>query len=529
MGMYLNPGNAGFQSILKGTYVDKSKLIKYMNHTLGTKEKLTCVSRPRRFGKSFAAQMLSAYYDRSCDSYQLFQHLKIARESSFREHLNQHNVLYLDITWFISNSKMMKDTVKFLQKKVLTELKVIYPNYVSTDEESLPMALASINAGTGEAFIVIIDEWDALFRESKEDLVLQEEYVQLLRGLFRSSLTDKMIEAAYMTGILPIKKYGNQSALSDFYEFTMVDPTPLEEYAGFTEEEARELCRHSSLDYTELQRWYDGYVLGNHLHIYSPKSVLDAVKRNRFGSYWTQTETYESLKSYINMNFDGLKDAVIAMLGGARCKINTRKFQNDMTSVKSKDDVMTLLVHLGYLAFDASENEVFIPNQEVADEFKNAVEDGGWEEIAAAIEESERLLDVTISGDCKAVAELIDEAHMASTSVLAYNDENALSCVITIAYYSARKDYVLTREMPAGKGFADMVFLPRKHTNKPALIVELKWDQSAAGAIQQIKERRYDGVLDQYEGKLLLVGINYDKKTKKHTCNIETITKPKKN
>lgn len=388
MGMYLNPGNAGFKSILKDRYVDKTGLIDYINSTLGTPRKLTCVSRPRRFGKSFAAKMLCAYYDQSCDSHELFQNLSIAGKAGYEEHLNRYDVLYLDITWFISNSKNIEDTVKNLQSAVIREMKNVYLAFDIAEAEPLPVVLANISENTGKKFIVIIDEWDALFREARDNSDLQREYVQLLRGFFRSSQTDRMIEAAYMTGILPIKKYGNQSALSDFYEFTMIDPTPLEEYVGFTEEEVHDLCANSGMDFAEVQRWYDGYLVGNGIHVYSPKSVLDAITRKRFGNYWTQTETYESLKAYINMNFDGLKDAVIAMLGGERCRITTRRFQNDMTSVKSKDDVMTLLVHLGYLAFDFTRSEVFIPNQEVAGEFENAVEDGGWEALAAALKAS---------------------------------------------------------------------------------------------------------------------------------------------
>lgn len=517
MGMYLNPGNAGFQSILKDRYVDKTGLIEYINSTLGTPRKLTCVSRPRRFGKSFAAKMLCAYYDRSCDSHDLFRNLNIAGKNGYEEHLNQYDVLYLDMTWFISNSKNIGDTVKNLQSAVIKEIKSIYTEFDIEEKAPLPVVLATVSEKNAKKFIVIIDEWDALFREARENTALQGEYVQLLRGIFGSSQTDKMIEAAYMTGILPIKKYGNQSALSDFYEFTMIDPVPLEEYVGFTELEVRELCTDSGMDFAEVRRWYDGYLVGNGLHVYSPKSVLDAITRKRFGNYWTQTETYESLKAYINMNFDGLKDAVIAMLGGERCRITTRRFQNDMTSVKSKDDVMTLLVHLGYLAFDFIRSEVFIPNQEVAGEFENAVEDGGWEALAAALNASEGLLQATIRGDAKG----IEDVHMVNTSVLSYNDENSLSCAITIAYYSARKDYALIRELPSGKGYADIAFLPRKHSDKPAMIVELKWDKSAEGAIRQIKEKRYDGVLKEYGGEVILVGINYDRGSKKHECVIE--------
>lgn len=520
MGRYINLGNASFASVRKGLYIDKSEMITFINSTLGTVDKLTCVSRPRRFGKSFAAKMLCAYYDRSCDSRELFADLDIAKSSDFEVHLNQYYVIYLDITWFISTAESIKDTVKYLQQEVISELKEVFPG--ETDENrSLPRALSEINDVTGHKFIMIIDEWDALFREAKFDAQLQQEYLQLLRGMFKSSQTDKMIEAAYMTGILPIKKYGTQSALTDFREYTMIQPQMLAKYVGFTEEEVQGLCRKYELDFEEAKKWYDGYSFSKLKSVYSPNSVIRAVKTGEFGDYWTETETYESLKLYIGMNQDGLKDAITSMLGGMRCKINTRTFQNDMANINTKDDVLTLLVHLGYLAYDSAKREVYIPNQEVADEFKNAVEYSGWEGVSAALRSSEELLDATLRGDAAYVANALDQVHMANTSVLSYHNELSLSCAITIAYYVAQKDYILIRELPAGKGFADIVFLPRKHSDKPALIVELKWDKTAEGAISQIKDKKYTGALDEYAGELLLVGVNYDKNSKCHQCIIE--------
>lgn len=525
MGKYVNPGNAGFQSILKREYIDKTGLIGYINCTLGTKQKLTCVSRPRRFGKSFAAQMLCAYYDISCNSEELFCNMKIASNPSYQVHLNRYDILYLDITWFISISGNIKDTVKNLQKAVIKELKEVFPNMVEADEKALPVALADINARSGTKFIVIIDEWDALFREAREDKVLQEEYVQLLRGLFRSSLTDKMIEAAYMTGILPIKKYGNQSALSDFYEFTMVDPLPLEEYVGFTEDEVYRLCRQSNLDFHEVQHWYDGYVLGNGLHVYSPKSVLDAVSRQRFGSYWTQTETYESLKTYITMNFDGLKDVIISMLGDVKCEIDTKTFQNDMTTFHSKDDVLTLLVHLGYLAYDASSECVFIPNQEVKEEFLRAIKNTDSPELVQVVQQSEQILEATLRMDGETVARMLDKIHTANSSPQFYNNEQSLRSVIQLAYICRVKDYLEFQELPSGKGYADIVFLPKRGSCKPLLLVELKWDKSSEGAIAQIKDRRYIQVIEDFGGDILMVGINYESKNKTHSCIIEKYQK----
>jgi hypothetical protein len=259
--------------------------------------------------------------------------------------------------------------------------------------------------------------------------------------------------------------------------------------------------------------------------VYSPNSVIQAVYNKKFRSYWTETDTYEILKHYIEMNFNGLKDAIIRMLGGERQRIKTRSFQNDMTSVKSKDDVMTLLVHLGYLAYDSEKMEVYIPNREVAEEFENAVEEGSWSIIADALSESEDLLEATINGDSDFVARQLDKIHSDNSSVLAYNNELSLSCAITIAYYSAQREYSRFRELPTGKGFADIVFIPRKNCDKPAMIIELKWDKDVDTAINQIKEKRYVGHLDEYAGNLLLVGINYDKDTKQHSCIIEQYQK----
>ena len=213
------------------------------------------------------------------------------------------------------------------------------------------------------------------------------------------------------------------------------------------------------------------------------------------------------------------------MMGENRCKIDVRAFQNDMISLKSKDDVMTLLVHLGYLAYDSEREETFIPNEEVRTEFILAVKNNNWNEVIRAIEQSEMLLQATLDGNEKHVAKCLEYIHMDTTSILNYNDENALSCVVSLAYYSARKDYIFIREMPAGKGFADIVFVPRKYSDKPALVIELKWNNDTKTAISQIKEKKYVRAIQEYTGDILLVGINYDKETKVHCCQIEKYKK----
>jgi hypothetical protein len=377
MGNYLNIGNDGFEMVRKGKYVDKTGLIAFINSTLGTQRKLTCVSRPRRFGKSFAAKMLCAYYDKDCDSRELFNGLKITSDESFNEYLNKYDVIYLDITSFISEIDDIKDIVSDIRTNIIKEVRTKYPDVKQDDV--LSRTLANVAEATGNKFFIIIDEWDALFREAKNDTELQKEYIQLLRSMFKGSLTDKMLVGAYMTGILPIKKYGTQSALTDFYEYTMLQPDPLEEYVGFTEQEVRDLCEHSRLEFEDLQHWYDGYCFGDDVHIYSPKSVMDAITRGRIKSYWTGSETYESLKIYIDMDEDGLKETIVQMLGGARYRIDIETFQNDMTTITCKDDVLTLLIHLGYLAYDEQAETAYIPNEEARCEFRQACNDSGVE------------------------------------------------------------------------------------------------------------------------------------------------------
>ncbi|MCD7819043.1 MAG: ATP-binding protein [Lachnospiraceae bacterium] len=529
MGLYLNPGCRGFQTIINGIYVDKTGLIDYVNSTINTPRKLTCFSRPRRFGKSFAAKMLCAYYDKSCDSRSLFEGLKISEKESFEKERNRYDVIYLDITRFISTARVIDQVVTDIGIKVIEELKQQFPSCVRKDESVLADALFSVSHATGNQFIIIIDEWDALFREAKDKVSLQKEYVDLLRGLFKGgTATDETIAAAYMTGILPIKKYGTESALTDFREYTMTKPGSLAEYVGFTEPEVKLLCEEYQMNFEDMRTWYDGYMPGQMEHVYSPDSVMNALQEGEIQNYWTQTETFESLKEYIGMDFDGLKKAVVEMLGGRPVDIKISTFQNDLTSFNNRNDVLTLLVHLGYLAYDSKNREAYIPNFEVSEAFEDAVSTEVWGPVGKAIEDSEHLLEATLRSDAEAVAEALENIHESVSSVLQYNNEASLSCAIAIAYYTAKRFYLIVRELPLGKGFADMAFLPRRGVDKPAIIVELKYDKNADTAITQIHDNRYDGALKEYYGNLLLVGINYDreskgKEAKKHSCVIERV------
>ena len=530
MGIYLNPGCEGFEEIRRDIYVDKSGLISFMNSLIGKPKPLVSFSRPRRFGKTYDTHMLTAYYDKSCDSRSLFSGLEIAGDDSFETHLNKYNVISIDVTTCISASKDTgRDVLEELKYSVLKEVRETFPECTREDESNLGKALCDVVSAGNAKFVFIIDEWDAIFREYKKDTQLQKDYILFLRGLFKSKdVTPKVVAAAYMTGILPIKKYGTESALTDFKEYSMTAPKRLAKYVGFTEDEVKQLCNEHQMDFDEMKAWYDGYSFSRIKHVYSPNSVMSALQEEEISNYWTQTETFESLKEYIEMDYDGLKDAVTTMLGGERVNVKTSTFQNDITSFKNKNDVLTLLIHLGYLAYDSVKREVYIPNLEVADAFEDAVSGEKWGVVGEALSASERLLDATLEEDADVVASALEQIHSSVSSVLNYNNEASLSCAITIAYYTAQRYYSIVRELPSGKGFADLAFFPRKGTDKPAMIIELKYDQDADTAIRQIHENRYEGDLKEHFGNLLLVGINYDKEAKgenakRHSCVIERV------
>lgn len=523
MGSYLNPGNEKFtQCINSEIYIDKTGLIRYCNRVINSLQKYICMSRPRRFGKSVTADMLTAYYSRGCDSQELFARYEISNDKQSIKHLNQYNVLFLNMQEFLSRTSSMEKMLDLLKNRVIRELLREYPQIDYFDKQDLIGCMQDLYSETKIPFILIIDEWDCIFREYKSETDAQKMYLDFLRDL----LKDKgYIALCYMTGILPIKKYGTHSALNMFDEFSMTFQGVLAQYVGFTETEVRGLCKQYHMDFEETKKWYDGYYLEDVGSIYNPRSVVSAMRFGKFQYYWNQTETFEALRSYIDMNFEGLKDAVIDMMNNSNgIFVNTRSFTNDMVTFHSKDDVLTLLVHLGYLGYRSDTEKVFIPNNEILNEYVTSICNSDWGEVTKALRSSKAALEAIWTRNESLVAKAVEEAHYES-SYLQYNDENALSYTISLAFYAARNYYTVIKELPTGKGRADLVFLPRKHSaDKPALLIELKWNQSAESAITQIKERNYPKTLEEYNGNLLLVGISYDEKTKEHTCKIESFS-----
>lgn len=527
MGTYLNPGNSGFENIRSSIYVDKTGLIGVINRTIGTKQKMTCVSRPRRFGKSFAAQMLCAYYDKTCDSSALFAGLEIASDSRLRDtyekHLNQYDVIYLDMTNIMGETG--KDgMVSYIRRKLIQELASAYPA-LQADEESLSTTLVRTVELTGNKFIMIVDEWDAPIRETPE---IQKQYLAFMRSLFKSSgTTDRIFAAVYITGILPIKKDGSESAISDFWEYSMLEPGEFQPYVGFLEGDVKRLCAEHDLSFQEAKRWYDGYSFDTVKSVYNPYSIMKAVVLKKFRSYWRMSSAADALADYIAGDYDGLFQAVLELLGGFEIPVDTDGFNNDVKSVGNRDDMLTLLIHLGYLAYDGEEGTVRIPNEEIRLEFSKSIREVKSGEAVMRLRESRQLIQDTVQMNEAAVAAQVERIHAEMTAPLHYNNEQALRSVIQIAYYSYSDDYLKFEELPSGDGYADIVYLPKRTSRMPVLVIELKWNKSAEGAIAQIREKRYYEALKGYGGDILLVGISYDRdageEKRKHTCVIEKI------
>lgn len=410
MGVYVNPGNDAFaQMINSQIYVDKSGLLHRLNNYLNTEQKFICCSRARRFGKSVTAGMLKAYYSKGCDSRKLFENLEIAADENFDKHLNKYDVVHVDIaSMWVNAGRKADEFLPFLNRLVFAELREEYADVDLSDCTTLALALTQINQKKGIRFVIIFDEWDTVFREAKQDKKLQDDYIGMLRGLFKSDEAKSFVALAYITGILPIKKYGIESALNNFIEFTMVSPKTFAKYYGFTEEEVRTLCTKYDMDYEKMRQWYDGYVFNGVTHCYNPNSVVCALQYESLESYWTNTETFSSLKSYICLNYDGLREDIMRMFTGSRCKVMVKSFANDLVSYQSKDDVMTALIHLGYLAYDSDTGCAYIPNAEVQEAFEYAIREADWREVTDAIKASELLLKNTWQMNSSAVAEAIE-------------------------------------------------------------------------------------------------------------------------
>ena len=526
MGLYLNPNAEAFKDDRNTRiYIDKSLIVAELNKLVSSKEDFICISRPRRFGKSMVGNLISAYYSKGCDTREIFSQMKIGQVPDYDKYLNKLNVIKLDLNGWYQNSiqrRRKEYLIADIHETLAGEFKESFDSIVFSGEETLDQCILKVYKETGEKFVIIIDEYDVLVRERVPEELFQD-YLSFLNGLFKDTTLRPAIALAYITGIIPIVRDKVQSKLNEFTEYTMIDAGQFAPYIGFTEEETKALCEEYGRDYDEYKRWYDGYKLSDEVSLYNPKSVTTSISRKRMSGYWSATGSFEALKDYIMMDFAGIRQDVISMISGKWVPVNVTKFQNTLESITNKDNAFTYLIHLGYLSYNYDEGTCGIPNEEVRQEWVNAIDDEeNFAPIMNLINASKRLLDDTIQGNEEAVARALDAAHTEVTNPLTYNDEHCFQSAICLAYFYANTRYTLVKELPTGKGYADLVLIPYL-PNIPALVIELKHNKSAESALQQIKDKNYCQALNHYKGDLLFVGISFDEKTKKHTCRIEKV------
>lgn len=522
--MFVNKDNDAFKKVLRSNYVDKTGLISVLNKSINSEYRFICVTRARRFGKSVTAQTINAYYSKGCDSKDLFSNLEISKAPDFENFLNKYDVIYLDMQSFEPVPGSNESYIECLNRKVTSELIKLYPNELEQLKGNfyLPEALEILN----KKFIFIVDEWDFPLNKYKDDQTLIESYIDLLRKLFKETNNSQTVSLVYMTGILPLARYDTQSALNNFTEFTMVNPGPFAKYYGFTEEEVAKICEEHHLDPVKTKLWYEGYHFGGY-NIYNPNAIAKLIVCRAFLSYWSQTASYTAVKKAIKSDFPNLREDLVKLCSGDRVSnIDLVSLNNQNVMFSKKDSVLLYLIHLGYLAYDLETGSVYSPNEETRRELIKSVEESNWKQYTSVYDESNSLLESVLQKDNKTVANLISKFHEERVSVIDYNSESALKHVILMAFLATEKYYLKPiQELPSGKGFADIVYLPNISFKDrlPALIIELKYKQRTISAIEQIKERHYASKINEFADSALYVGINYDPKTKEHECIIEEV------
>lgn len=519
MAIYLNINKPleNYKNLYRSKYfVDKSLIIENLSEVIKTTDKYVCITRPRRFGKSSVVDMIGAYYSKASDSKEIFDKLKISKSKDYEEHLNKYNVISISFNKIPEMGKSYDDYINMIKKSLINDIKEIYP-YIEIEKY---FTIADMLYDTKEKFIFIFDEWDYIFNNNlfQEN---QNDFLEFLRNLLKDQ---PYVALAYMTGVLPIKKYSSGSALNMFDEFTFLKDRTFDEYFGFTEKEVIELCnKNKDISFKELESWYNGYLTAKGTKVYNPRSVVKALQNTYCESYWTNTGAMDEVAEYLKYNVLEIRDDVIDMVSGGEIDITIdEEFRAGQGAPRTKEEIYSAMIVLGFLSY--YDGYLKIPNRELMKEFEKALKDESFGYVAKIIENSRAMLKATISEDTEIVVKVIHDIHNSEIPIFQYNDENSLSCVVTLAYLSARDTYRVEREEKSGKGFADFTFHPRRKNDVP-FIVELKKDDTPESAIGQIRKKEYvEKFRKENEGKkVLAVAICYDSKEKEHKCKIEEL------
>jgi len=535
VGYYLNARKPCtlFREILESPYfVDKTHMINELVPLIGTSSKYICITRPRRFGKTVAANMISAFLGREADSKELFSSLEVARNPEWTTHLNRYHVIFIDFSKYDDLCTDYASYIGDIKELLREDLHRMYPDIQYRKRGSVSEDLLRIHEQTKDQFVFVMDEWDAIFHMPFIQEGDKKRYLLFLRDLLKDQ---PYVAFAYLTGILPIAKYSSGSELNMFLEYTMISEARFSDCFGFTEREVdllyeryKRQSKSPAVTRDELRKWYDGYHTSSGERVYNPRSVVAALTNNNSGNYWTSSGPYDEISYYLKYNIDAVRDALAIMAAGERVPAKIREYAATSMNLQTRDEIFSAMVVYGFLSYE--DGCVFIPNRELMDQFADMLQkESSLGYVHRLARESERMLKATFAGDCRTMAEILSYVHDTETPILSYNSEIELSSVVTLAYLSARNDYEIEREDKAGKGYVDFIFYP-KRKNDTCLILELKVDHTPEEALEQIYQKQYAlrfigklGEERQYTGNILAVGIGYDKESKEHRCKVETI------
>lgn len=512
---YLNTGaryDLFREAVNSGMYVDKSLLIEKISPRIRTQGKYICITRPRRFGKTVNANMLGAYYTKGFDSHSLFEKLAVAGTERYEEDINRYNVIHIDFSVLPDFCEDYYCYLKSIIRKLKSDLLEAYPRLSEREYDGIWEMLQA----SGDSFLFILDEWDSPLHEAYMTDENRRHFLRFLKALLKDQ---SYVELAYMTGVLPITKYASGSELNMFWEYTFMNDQTFEEQFGLTEQEVQALCaRYPSVSYEELKWWYDGYAMHGGGHLFNPRSVTRALTDGVCRNYWTETGPMNEVAECVEHNAAEVREDIVKMVSGIAVEADLGGYSAIEVQLNTRDEILSAMVVYGFLSYDG--RLLAIPNHELMEKFQRVLSRDSMGEIKQITECSKEMLNATLSCDEQKVAEILERVHDREIPFLEYNDENSLSCVITLCYLYARKDYWIEREAKSGKGYCDYLFLPKKK-GMPAVILELKTDDTAEHAVRQIREKNYVQKVEACD-TVLFVGISYDKKTKTHHCRIES-------
>jgi hypothetical protein len=535
MGIYLNSSSSYSkyqETVANPFFVDKSALLNELISCIGKDSKYICITRPRRFGKTVMANMIGSFFAKGVDSSCIFDRLKISESEEYRRHLNTHNVIFIDLSRVPDGAITYDAYIENLRTLVREDLHVSYPDVGFREEGDISEDLERIRLSTGEKFIFVLDEWDAVFHMP---FVMEKDYRNYLLFL-KSLLKDQAyVELVYMTGILPISKYSGGSELNMFAEYNMATMELYSEYFGFTEDEVERIYKKYRMKTKKpkvsregLRRWYDGYHTAAGVRMYNPRSVVLALQNNQLFNYWTSSGPYDEVFYYVKNNIADVRDDLALMVSGEAVAAKVQEYAATSINLQTRDEIYSAMVVYGLLTYD--DGMVFIPNKELMDNYATLLEkEDSLGYVYQLAEASARMLKATLAGDTETMEEILTLAHDTETPILSYSNEVELSAVVNLVYLSARDKYRVEREDKAGIGYVDFIFYPAK-AGDDCILLELKVDHTPEEAIRQIKDRQYAlrfkgklGETPKYTGRILAMGISYKKETKKHKCKVEVL------